>query len=75
MSDDTKEPLKPPLVPDSEFNDSDVKYKFFYNIVLPGTCILIFIGMSVLSYIKSSPALLFFTLLILWLFVIYPIYY
>ena len=70
-----KEPLQPPLVPDSEYNDTDVKYKLFYNIILPFVCIAIIVGMTVLSFLKSSPTIIFFTLLVMWLFVIYPIYY
>ena len=68
MSDDIlekKEPLKAPLIPNSEFNDTDVKYKLFYNIILPITCFLIILGMGALSFIKSNPSIIFFTLIIM----------
>ena len=68
-------PLEAPLVPDSEFNDTDVNHKIIFNFVIPFTCFIIVCLMSVLSIIKKTPIFLFFTLILLWLLVIYPIYY
>ena len=68
-------PLEYPLIPDSEYNNTNIWYNRFFNIILPLVCLLSFLFTSFLSIKYTSPNYVFFTTIFLWLFIIYPIYY
>ena len=68
-------PLEPPLIPDSQYDNSDKTYKIFYYGIIPSICGIILIVMGYLSIKFKHPSYLFYSLIVMWLFILYPVYY
>ena len=74
-TDEETKNLTAPLIQDSKYNNSDKTFKVFYYGIIPSICGIIFLVMGYLSFKFKHPSYLFYSLIVMWLFILYPVYY